>query len=251
MAGDGLSRRRRAHNGSLSDAANYATNLWLLTRSQHGLAGSVEWLRRPVPQQRRNRDDHHNRPHHSGAGRSRGVDRAQLSPAAGGDRRCRGRLGHRRRRPALPGLPGRLLGAELRAPAPGPDRRRARAAGPGHADQPRVRARPVRAVLPRAGRALRHRHGAADEHRRRGRRDRDQAGPQVGLPGQGRAGRAGEDHRRGRQLPRPHHHDHLLLHRSGRDATTSARTRPGFEIVPYGDLDGAGRRRSTTTPSPC
>ena len=156
------------------------------------------------------------RPHHAGARRGRGVDRAQLPPAAGRDRRRRRRLGHRRRRPPLPGLPGRLLGAELRPPAPGADRGRARAARPGHADQPRVRARPVRAVLPRAGRAVRHRPRAADEHRRRGRRDRDQGGPQVGLPGQGRAGRPGEDHRGGGQLPRPYHHDHQLLHRSGR-----------------------------------
>ena len=79
-----------------------------------------------------------------GARRGRALDRAQLPPAAGGDRRGRGRLGDRRRRPPLPGLPGRLLGAELRPPAPGADRRRARPARPGHADQPRVRARPVR-----------------------------------------------------------------------------------------------------------
>ena len=41
------------------------------------------------------------------------------------------------------------------------------------------------------GRAVRQGPGAADEHRRRGGGDRDQGGPQVGLPGQGRAGRAG------------------------------------------------------------
>ena len=80
--------------------------------------------------------------------RRRALDRAQLPPAAGRHRRGRGRLGHRRRRPPLPRLPGRLLGAELRPPAPGADRRRARAARPGHADQPRVRPRPVRRVLP-------------------------------------------------------------------------------------------------------
>ena len=56
----------------------------------------------------------------------------------------RGRLGDRRRRPALPRLPRRLLGAELRPPPPGADRRRARPARPAHADQPRVPPRPVR-----------------------------------------------------------------------------------------------------------
>ena len=44
----------------------------------------------------------------------------------------------------------------------------------------------------RAGRAVRQGPGAADEHRRRGGGDRDQGGPQVGLPGQGRAGRPGQ-----------------------------------------------------------
>ena len=58
-----------------------------------------------------------------------------------------GRLGHRRRGPPLPGLPGRLLRAQLRARAPGAAGRRAPAAGPGHADQPGVRQRPARPVL--------------------------------------------------------------------------------------------------------
>ena len=52
----------------------------------------------------------------------------------------------------------------------------------------------------------------------------DQGGAQVGLRGQGRARRPGQDHRRRRQLPRPHHHDHQLLRRSRSPATTSART---------------------------
>ena len=102
----------------------------------------------------------------------------------------RGRLGDRRRGQALPRHAGRLLGAELRPPPPRPGRRRARAARPAHAHLPRVPQRPVR---PRSASELaelcRHGHGAADEHRRRGGRDRDQGRPQVGLRGQGRAGR--------------------------------------------------------------
>ena len=92
------------------------------------------------------------------------------------------------------------------------------------------------AVLPRPRRAVRQGPGAADEHRRRGRRDGDQGRPQVGLPGQGRAGRAGDHRRRRRQLPRPHHDDRQLLHRPRR----ARRLRPvharASAIVPYGDL---------------
>ena len=58
-----------------------------------------------------------------------------------------------------------------------------------HADQPCVPQRPARAVLRRAGRTVRHGHGAADEHRRRGGGDGDQGRAQVGVPGQGRARR--------------------------------------------------------------
>ena len=47
----------------------------------------------------------------------RPLVRAQLPPAAGGHRVGRGRLGDRRRRQALPRHAGRVLGAELRAPA--------------------------------------------------------------------------------------------------------------------------------------
>ena len=48
----------------------------------------------------------------------------------------------------------------------------------------------------RARRPVRQGPRAADEHRRRGRRDRDQGLPQVGLRGQGRPRRPGQDHRR-------------------------------------------------------
>ncbi len=62
-------------------------------------------------------------------------------------------------------------------------------------------------------RADRLRARAADEHRRRGGRDRDQGGPQVGLHGQGRPRGPGRDPRLRRQLPRPHHDHRRLLHR--------------------------------------
>ena len=48
----------------------------------------------------------------------------------------------------------------------------------------------------RPGPAGRQGHGAADEHRRRGGGVGDQGGPGLGLPGQGRARRPGQDHRR-------------------------------------------------------
>ena len=63
--------------------------------------------------------------------------------------------------------------------------------------------------------AARQAAGAADEHRRRGGRVRDQGGPQVGLRGQGRRPGPGPDRRRGRRLPRPHDDDRRLLHRPG------------------------------------
>ena len=55
-------------------------------------------------------------------------------------------------------------------------------AGPAHPDQPGLPQRPARPVLPGSRRTRRHGPRTADEHRRRGRRDRDQGGPQVGLP---------------------------------------------------------------------
>ena len=130
----------------------------------------------------------------------------------------RGRLGHRRRRPALPRLPRRLLGAELRPPPPGAPRRRAReqldrltlTSRAFHNDQ----LGPFCAEL---AELLRQGHGAADEHRRRGRRDRASRSPASGATGQGRARRAGpRSSSRRRQLPRPHHHDRRLLRRPGR-----------------------------------
>ncbi len=89
--------------------------------------------------------------------------------------------------------------------------------------------------LPRARRAGRQGQGPADEHRRRGRRDGDQERAQVGLQGQGRARRPGEDHRGERQLPRPHDHHRLLQRRPG----LARRLRP----VHAGVRHGAVRRR--------
>ena len=98
--------------------------------------------------------------------------------------------------------------------------------------------------------AGRHGDGAADEHRRRGGRDRDQDRAQVGLRGQGRAGRPGRDRRLRRQLPRPHHHDRQLLHRPGRARRRSARTRPASGSCPTATWT-RWPRPSTSTWSPC
>ena len=72
-----------------------------------------------------------------------------------------------------------------------------------------------------------------------------QGRPRLGLPRQGRARRAGRDHRRGRQLPRPHHHDHLLLGRPGGARPTSARSRPASSACRTA-TPRRSRRRSTT-----
>ncbi len=148
-------------------------------------------------------------------------------PLPRGARLRRGRLGHRRRRQALPRLPRRLLRAQLRPRPPAPRRGRARAARPPDADQPRVLQRPARPVLRGARRPHRQGDDPADELRRRGRRDRDQGQPQVGLPGQGRAGEPGDDRRDGGQLPRAHHHDRVVLDRPRRDARLRA-VHPGL-----------------------
>ena len=68
-------------------------------------------------------------------------------------------------------------------------------------------------VLPGPRRARRQGHGPHDEHRRRGRRDRDQDRPALGLRREGRRARPREDHRRRRELPRAHRHDRRLLDR--------------------------------------
>ena len=123
-------------------------------------------------------------------------------------------------------------------------------ARPAHADQPGLRARPVRRLLRGPRRPVRQGPRAADEHRRRGRRDRDQGLPQVGLRGQGRPRRPGQDHRRRRQLPRPHHDDRRLLRRPRRPRRVRpvhARLRDRSRTATW----PRSRPRSTTTPSPC
>ena len=80
----------------------------------------------------------------------------------------------------------------------------------------------------------RHGPGAADEHRRRSGRDGDQGRAQVGLQGQARAGGAGGDHRRRRQLRRPHDDHRRLFQRS----PVPRRLRPvhaRLRQVPFGD----------------
>ena len=151
---------------------------------------------------------------------------------------------------SLPRLPGGLLRAQLRALQRAPGRRRARAAGPPHPDQPGVLQQPAQHLRRGAGPPDRQGHDPADELRRRGRRDRDQGQPQVGLRGQGRARRPGLDRHHGGQLPRPHHHDRQLLRRRGRDL----RLRPLHLRLPQRGLRrhrGRSPRRSTTPPSRC
>ena len=172
--------------------------------------------------------------------------RAQLPPAAGGDRRRRGRLGDRRRRPPLPRLPGRLLGAQLRPPPPRAHRRGPRAARPGHAHQPRVRQRPARPVLRRARRAARQGDGAADEHRRRGGRDRRSRSPASGAT----RSRACPTDRAAIVVAAGGFHGRTTTI-VGFSTDPDARGgfgpfTPGFDVVPYGDARRAARPRSTT-----
>ena len=147
----------------------------------------------------------------------REVRRAQLPPPPGGAGAGRRRVGHRRRRQALPRLPRGLLRPQLRPHQRAPRRGRARAARQAHADQPRVLQRPAQRLRRGARPPHRQGHDPADELRRRGRRDRHQGQPQVGLRGQGRARRPGHDHHDGGQLPRPHHDHRQLLRRRRRD----------------------------------
>ena len=178
--------------------------------------------------------------------------RAQLPPAAGGGRARRGRLGHRRRGPALPRLPRRLLGAELRPPPPGPDRRRPRAARPGDADQPGVPQRPARPVLRASwpsccGKDMVLPMNTGAEAVETG----DQGRPQVGLRGQGRARRTG---RRSSSRPSNFHGRTTTIVSFSDDPDARdgfGPFTPGFDVVPYGDLDALRGRDRRPTPSPC
>ncbi len=75
---------------------------------------------------------------HAAAPRNCRPLRPQLPPAARRGRLRVRQLGHRRRRSPVPGLPRRVLGAELRPRAPGDPGRRARAARARHADVSRA-----------------------------------------------------------------------------------------------------------------
>jgi len=68
----------------------------------------------------------------------------------------------------------------------------------------------------------------------------------MGLPRQGRARRTCVHCGRGRQLPRPYHDHHQLLHgrRGPRDFGPYT---PGFRVVPYGDLDAMRAAIDETT----
>ena len=168
-------------------------------------------------------------------------------PLPGGRGRRRRRLGHRRRGQALPRHAGGVFGAQLRPPPPRPDRRRARAARPRHAHVARVPQRQARPVLQGARRALRHGDGAAHEHRRRGRRDRAEDRAPMGLRRQGRARGPREDRDLQRQLPRPHDRDRRASRPTRTRAAGFGPFTPGFETVPYGDIDALEPRSPTPT----
>ena len=187
---------------------------------------------------------------HRGAPASRRpLHRAQLLPAAGRAGRGGGCVGHRRRRPPLPRLPGRVLRAQLRAPAPRPARGGARPARPGDPDQPGLPQRPARTVLPRPRRPGRHGAGAADEHRGGGGGDGDQGLPQVGLRPEGPSRRPGQHRRGGRQLPRPHHHHRRASPPTRWRARVSVRSRRASGSCRTATRSRC-RTRSTTRPSP-
>jgi hypothetical protein len=121
--------------------------------------------------------------------------------------RGEGRLALGRPGPALPRHAVGLFGRELRLRASAP-RRRAHAAGAapgGHLA--RLLQRPPAALPEEALRSDGNGSRASHDHRRRGRRDRDQVRAQVGLLGQGNSREQGANHRLRRQLPRPHFHD--------------------------------------------
>ena len=121
-------------------------------------------------------------------------------------------MGHRHPRGPLPRLPRRVLGSQLRPCQPAPGGSRAGTGRDAHPRLPRLQPRAPRPV--RRGPHLPHGHRdhAPHEHGCRGRGDRHQGGPQVGVPRQAHPGRPREHRGRGELVPRAHHHDHLVLH---------------------------------------
>ena len=118
-------------------------------------------------------------------------------------------------------------------------------------DQPGVLQRPARARSSATWPRLTGKdHDPADEHRRRGRRDRHQGlAPLRPRRAQGRPGPR-QHHRHGGQLPRPHHDDRQLHHRRRRQAQLRPRS-PRASGSCRSATRARSRRRSTTTPSPC
>ena len=155
------------------------------------------------------------------------TTRCRSSPASGEVR------GHRRRRQPLPGLPGRLFGAQLtptRAWSPVPSSSSAPLTLTSRAffnDQLGLR--------PGALRSSRAGDDAADELRRRGGRDR----AQVSRKGATRSGRPQDQANiivMEGNSPRPDDDDHLVLRRQGRARQLRPYT-PGFRAVTYGDIE--------------
>ncbi len=163
------------------------------------------------------------------------VRRPQLPPARRGDRARRGRVGLRRGRQEVPGLPRGLLRREPGPLPPGHHEGDAGAGAQGDADVAGLPQRPAPATLQGSPRFDRLRHGAPDELGRRGGGDRREDGEEVGLQGQGHPRGPGGDHRLLEQLPRAHDHDRLLL-----DGRAVPRR---FRAVHAGLQDRAVRRR--------
>ena len=159
---------------------------------------------------------------------------AELRAAAGRADARRGLLSLGHRRQALRRHDERLFGRQPRPRASAHPRGAHRAGEPPRGAVARLLQRPARAVPRRDLPAHRARCRHPDEHRRRGGRDRREGGAPLGLPRQGHRQGQGRDHRRRRQLPRPHHHDYVVLDR----ARLSRRLRP----VHAGLQGGAVRR---------
>ncbi len=165
--------------------------------------------------------------------------------------RGRGRLGVRRRRPALPRLPRRVLGGQP-GPLPSADRRR-RCAGAGATGSRSRRARSTTTScrsctgscceLTGMDMALPMNTGAEAVE------TAIKAARKWGYTVKGIPSGPGRDHRLRGQLPRPHDHDRRLLDRRA----VPRRLRPvhaGLPIVPFGDADALERGDHARTPAP-
>ena len=120
-------------------------------------------------------------------------------------------MGLGRRRPQVPRLHQRVLVLEPGTPPPANRARARRASGPAHAHVARRAQRPHGTVPREALPARGLRDGAADEHGRRSRRDRDQARAEVGVSREARTAGPSRDRRVPRQLPRSNDDDRRVL----------------------------------------